>query len=263
MEKSFISDFYKLKNYLENNINFSFSRFSDGELFVLQNKRLELNNDHYVIGDVVGGGRYSEEEQKTFIPEKHEFFRKKLEDCLKYKDEKFYRGICTRPDVNIETFNWMVELAGGDCETLTWSNLLINGNYARYIEEIVPIFKTKKVIMVVNEKANLTELTFNVIHDFRVGTNCFINDYGIVEKICEYIKENNIKDYIFLISCASLSNLIIHELHKLSRENTYIDIGSTLNPLIGLSGCMSSRNYLREYWMKENGFYLNMVCEWN
>jgi hypothetical protein len=62
--KTFQSDFEKIKNYLSQGINFSFIRFSDGELFVLQNKRLELNEDHYIIGESRGGGWYNKEEQK-------------------------------------------------------------------------------------------------------------------------------------------------------------------------------------------------------
>ena len=80
--KTFKGDFEKIKKYLKENINFSFTRFSDGELFVLQNKRLELNEDHYIIGDQRGSGWYNKEEQKTFIPGEHEFYRKKLEECL-------------------------------------------------------------------------------------------------------------------------------------------------------------------------------------
>ena len=261
--KTFGSDFDKIKDYLKNNINFSFTRFSDGELFVLQNKRLELNEDHYIIGNSSGGGWYNKEEQKKFIPGEHEFFRQKLEDSLKCNLPMFYRGICTRPDMDIETFNWMVDLAGGDSETLTWSNLLINGNYERYLNEMVPLLKNKEIIIIVNEIANLNKLPFNVKKDFRVGTNCFINDYGLIEEIKQYITENNIENHLFLVSAASFSNLLIHELHQLSNKNTYLEIGSTLNPMMDMVGWEGSRGYLREHWLGQQRHYLNMTCEWN
>ena len=41
--RSFKEDFKIIRNKLENNINFAFIRFSDGELFVLQNRKLELS----------------------------------------------------------------------------------------------------------------------------------------------------------------------------------------------------------------------------
>jgi hypothetical protein len=260
--KTFSGDFDKLKSYLETNTKFAFTRFSDGELFILQNKRLELNENHYIIGDSFGGGWYNKEEQKKFIPEEHQFYRQKLEDCLKYDDPLFFRGICTRPDVDEQTFKWMIDLSGRDSESLTWSNLFINGNYERYLNEIVPLFKNYKIIMVVNESANLSKLPFKVDKDFRVGTNCFINNYDMVQTIKNYLIENNIKDHLFLVSAASLSNLIIHELYKTSKNNIYFEIGSTLNPIMEMEGWKGSRSYLREYWMKQPGNTLNTTCYW-
>ena len=261
--KTFKGDFEKIKNKLISGENFSFTRFSDGELFVLQNKRLELNENHFIIGDHRGDGWYNEEEQKTFTPGVHEFFRQKLEDSLKYNVPGFYRGICTIPDVSVDTFNWMVDLAGGDSEGLTWSNLLINGNYEDFLNQIVPLFNNKKIVMIVNKSANIEKLPFKVEKDFRVGTNCFINDYGLIETIKNYIIENNIEDYLFLVSAASLSNLLIHELHMLSNKNTYLEIGSTLNPIMEMEGWKGSRAYLKEYWLDEPKHYLNMICGWN
>ncbi len=261
--KTFQEHFEKIKNYIQKEINFSFTRFSDGELFVLQNKRLELNEDHYIIGDQKGYGWYNKEEQKKFVPGEHEFYRKKLEECLQCNEPNFYRGICTAPDVDNQTFRWMVDLAGGDSETLTWSNLLINGNYERFINEIVPLFKNKKIVIVVNESANIKKLPFDVVKDFRVGTNSFINDYPLIEAIKDYIKNNNIENHLFLVSAASFSNLLIHELHLLSDKNTYLEIGSTLNPIMEMEGWKGSRGYLREYWLGQSRNYLNMNCTWN
>lgn len=261
--KTFQEHFEKIKNYIQKEINFSFTRFSDGELFVLQNKRLELNEDHYIIGDQKGYGWYNKEEQKKFVPGEHEFYRKKLEECLQCNEPNFYRGICTAPDVDNQTFRWMVDLSGGDSETLTWSNLLINGNYERFINEIVPLFKNKKIVIVVNESANIKKLPFDVVKDFRVGTNSFINDYPLIETIKDYIKNNNIENHLFLVSAASFSNLLIHELHLLSDKNTYLEIGSTLNPIMEMEGWKGSRGYLREYWLGQSRNYLNMNCTWN
>jgi hypothetical protein len=38
--KTFLGDFEKIKNYLIDGINFSFTRFSDGELFVLTKQKI-------------------------------------------------------------------------------------------------------------------------------------------------------------------------------------------------------------------------------
>lgn len=260
--KTFENHFDLIKNKLTNAENFAFLRFSDGELFVLQNKRLELNSNHYVIGDNQGSGWYNEEEQKKFIPTEHQFFRDKLIDSLKHKQKNYFRGICTRPDVDYETFKWQLDLAGGDDETLTWSNLFINSNYQRYINEIFPIFSQKKIIIIVNKSAKIEKLKFNIIKDFRVGTNCFINDYNIISEIDDFISKNKISNHIFLISAASLSNLIIHQLYSKHSNNTFIDIGSTLNPIMEMEGWKGSRDYLKEFWLGQRKKYLNTNCQW-
>lgn len=260
--KTFNSHFELLKDKLIKGENFAFTRFSDGELFVLQNKRLELNDNHYIIGDRVGSGRYNEEEQKKFDPQTHTINRQMLIDSLQHQQENYYKGISCRCCVTQEDFDFQLNIAGGDSEYLTWSNLFINGNYEKYIENILPIFKKKKIIMVVNKSAQLSNLGLNIVKDFRVGTNCFINDVSIIEEIKNYINEKNIQDHLILVSAASLSNLIIHNLFKEIPNNTYLDIGSTLNPIMKMEGWKGSRVYLREYWMKQGRNYLNKECIW-
>ena len=76
--KDFTTAFDTLLDKIKNKENFAFTRFSDGELFILQNKTVILANDHYVTGDIKGPNIYTEEEQKEFIPEKHGFFKEKL-----------------------------------------------------------------------------------------------------------------------------------------------------------------------------------------
>lgn len=261
--KTFKSDFELFKNKLLNGENFAFLRFSDGEFFILKNRRLELNENNHIIGNVVGGGWYNKEEQKKFDPNEHQFYRQKLIESLQFKKDNYYKGICCKCCVtNEDDYYFQVNLSGGEEDDLTWANLFINGNYESYVNEIVPIFKDKKIIMIVNESANITKLPFNVIKDFRVGTNCFINDYDLIEKVKNYISENNIENHVFLISAASLSNLLIHQLYELSDKNTYIDIGSTLNPMMDMVGWKGSRSYLREYWLGEPRNILNKNCIW-
>ena len=60
---------------------------------------------------------------------------------------------------------------------LTWANVLINSNYKRFMDEIVPILKTK-LYMVVNENADLDASEFKIERAFRVGQNCMVNDIG-------------------------------------------------------------------------------------
>ena len=238
--KTFEGHLELFREKLSNGENFAFTRFSDGELFILQNKRLELNENHYIIGNNLGMGRYNEEEQKKFHPETHSENRQMLIDSLQHQQENYFKGISCRCCVSQSDFDFQMEMAGGDSEYMTWSNLFVNGNYEKYLERIVPLFKTKKVIIVVNKSADISQLGFDIVKDFRVG----------------------IRDHLVLVSAASLSNLIIHQLFREFPNNTYLDMGSTLNPIMKMEGWKGSREYLKEYWMKQGRFYLEKNCIW-
>ena len=104
-----------------------------------------------------------------------------------------------------------------------------------------------------------------MIKIFKVGQNCFIKNYSLIAKLKKFIITNKIKNYIFLISASSLSNLIIYELFKDRRfeNNTYIDIGSTFNYFLFKDKKKNSRSYINEYWYKKKDIeYLNRNCYW-
>ena len=47
--KDFRNDFLMFKSKLQNNDPFAFSRFSDGEMYILQNRHLKLENNQIQI----------------------------------------------------------------------------------------------------------------------------------------------------------------------------------------------------------------------
>ena len=263
MTKDFHKEFDKIKSMIENKENFAFVRFSDGELFIMQNKTVVLAPSYFVTGDRVGNNIYTKEEQKEFHPEKDQFYRKKLIESFQFNSENYFKGICTKTDVGEEAFQWQLNLEGsGNENNLTFANLLINSNYSRYIEEIVPLFAGRDIIYMANEGAELSGLPFKVKKHFPIGSNCMINDYDVVDKVKSYISSNNIVDHIVLCSAASLSNYIIHEAFKDNQNNTFLDIGSSLNPYLGLEGWKFTRGYLTSYWMKSNSEYGQQIDEW-
>jgi hypothetical protein len=250
---------------LKNKENFAFTRFSDGELFIMQNKTVVLADNHYITGKIRGPNRYTKEEHKEFYPEKHQKYRQKLLECYKHNQDRYYKGICTSTDGHVgrENFEWMVDAHGGDHPNLTYANLLINANYKRFVEEMVPLFVDRDIIYVVNSMANVSNLPFEVKKTFEIGSNCMINDYHVSEDIKNYIQENNITDHIVLCSAASLSNFIIHDCYKDNNNNTFLDIGSCLNPLLGLEGWKYTRGYLTAYWMNSGSPFAEQVDVWS
>jgi len=264
--KTFSEEFNKFKDKLSSRENFAFSRFSDGELFMLKGEKLVLEGDHYITGDKKGPGIYTEEEHKRFDPEKDKFYQDKLVEALQYRKNNYYKGLTGIVDEDIAgvgAFQFQLDLCGeGDEEHLSFSNVFINNNYPRFISEIMPIIQEREVVFIVNESATLESLNLNIIKDFRVGSNCIINNYGLVEELKEWIGDNDVTDTVFLFSASTLSNYIIHECFKEYENNTYIDIGSSLNPWMGLEGWKYSRAYLQYHILGMPNKYGTQEDKW-
>jgi len=257
--KNFREHFINFKNKLENQEQFAFSRYSDGEMYILQNKELVLGNGVIQIGDKKQGGIYQQPDFKHFDPNEHSFYQQKLVESLQYKQPNYFKGISCSCCVGKEQFDWQVDLAGGDDESLTWANLWVNGNYPFFIKHILPIFYSRDCVFVGHTDANLNRLPF-FVKDFRVGYNAMINDYGKIEEIKQWIGENNITNHIFLFSASTFTNLAIVELFRDYPNNTYIDIGTCLTPMMDMP---THRGYLQAYWNYQGGPDIQKICKWN
>ena len=115
----------------------------------------------------------------------------------------------------------------------------------------------------VNGLANTSKLPFEVSKRFEIGSNCMIENYDTSEAVKKYIKDNNIQDAIILCSAASLSNFIIYEGFKENQNNTFLDIGSCLNPLLDLEGWRYTRGYLTGYWLNSGSPFQRQVDKWS
>ena len=76
-----------------------------------------------------------------------------------------------------------------------------------------------------------------------------IENYNTSADVRSYLDTNNINNAVVLCSAASLSNFIIHDCFKDNPNNTFLDIGSCLNPLLDLEGWKYTRGYLTGYWL--------------
>lgn len=249
--KDFVGHFYLLLDKLKRGENFAFSRFSDGEMIIMKNQELILGNGYTKMGETVIDSNYFAEDRKHVNPIEHPHVSKKLMEAYQHKQHNYYVGLSCRCCVGDSDFKLMVDWRGGDDEFLTWSNLWVNGNYVLFKEHMIPEFSNHQIVYVLNEHANINGLPFPLVKDFRIGDNCIVNDFNKHEEVGEWIKENNIKNHVFLFSASSLSNFIIYELFKKYPENTYIDIGTTLNIELGMKG-------IRRYLTGSN----NKICIW-
>ena len=244
--KSMEADFNVIKDMLSTGENFSFSRFSDGEMLIANGIEVAMQADHNEIGNIVHDAANAEDDIKHFDPQKHINVSKAIQRALIYNAPNYFKGLncycCSGSMWPRQMIYKERTLAGSDLTKLTWANLLINSNYNRFVKEIIPILKTRDLYMVVNKNARLDESQFDIKHSFRVGQNCMVNDTGIIQEIKDYIDKNEIKDGVFMCAASSLSNMVIHECHMHNTDNTYIDIGSSLNPF--LPGIGSRRGYM-------------------
>lgn len=259
MTKNFRQHFSLFYRKFLNKENFAFSRFSDGEMFILQNKELKLDDGIIQIGDKVQAGPYQRADFKHFNPHEHSFYQEKLIEAFKHRQPNYYKGISCSCCVGKENFNWQVELHGGDDDSLTWANLWVNGNYPLFIMHILPMFYNRDCVFIGNEDADISNFPF-FVKDFRVGYNAMVNDYHKIDDILNWIRTNHIENHLFLFSASTFSNLAIYELYKEFPNNSYVDIGTCLAPMMRMP---TQRSYLQGFWNYTHSPDLERLCIWN
>jgi len=263
--KDFLEDFGLIRSMLEQWENFAFSRFSDGEVYMMQGQEIVMAADHCKVRGQTHKQQFAQDDHKHFDPSKHEFYRQKLVDAFVHRQENYFKGISCRCCIGQKDFDWQMDLLkqgydGLDQEHLTWSNLLINANYLHFLNFMIPVLRDRSIILIVNENADLDHQmrqVFDIRQDFRIGKNCIVNDYGLIDELENYIEADDVMEHVFLFAASSLSNMAIHRLYSKHPNNTYMDIGSSLNPLI--KGIGSRRNYMRQL---DSGQVSYKPCIW-
>jgi hypothetical protein len=235
--KNFRNDLNTIIEKLKTKEPFAFSKYADGELSVLVNK--PINNGEF-----------------WFNPETDQSSRENLINSFRYKNESYFVGIsCPCCIGGSPVHNWMKKNSGQDEEHLTWANIFVNSNHPYYVENMIPEYKNYEVVVVSNSSSNIDALPFDVKKHFSIGKNAWTEDYSLVQEIKNYIDENDINGNLFLFCAGPFGNILTHQLFEHNSQNTYIDIGSTLNVmLLGEAG--KNRSYLR------GGASLNKVCVW-
>lgn len=243
----FKQDFFRLLNMLKQGEHFAFTRFSDGEILVMQNKELILESTFVKAGDITHNFGYSEDDYKCYNPATDSALSQMLVEAYRFKKKNYFvGGICRNCNcASAEYAQWMHEEYGALDEHYTYANLLVNSNYPLFAGQFYNELKKKKIVMVCNKEASFENLGLNMVKDFRVGKNCIINDQHLIEEMKEWTQQNNIENHVYLFAASSLSEVLIYELFKETPQNTYIDIGTTLHKQLGLK---LQRDYLKGYW---------------
>jgi hypothetical protein len=236
--KSFAGDIKYFRDKLNNNENFSFSKYADGEWAVMKN--VPLNNKEF-----------------WFDPnnDNDQLKRQSLIQSFKYKHPNYYVGISCPCCQGMDIFNEMYNFSEQQSDHLTWANLWVNSNYRYYLNEVLPLFNKKPVVLFCNNRGNISNLPFTPHMVFPVENNAWANNWDTINMAKQLIVSQNIKDMIFLFCCGPFGNILCHQLTEVSDQNTYLDIGSTLNPFLESAG------FERHYYMGDN-IYSRLTCSW-
>jgi hypothetical protein len=231
VSKDFHKEIFDLLARLKSGKNFAFSKYADGEWAVIKNQ--PLNNNEFEYKD-----------NKEFSKA-----RQMLINSFLYKDPNYYVGISCECCQGKEHYK-MKEYCNQDDEHLTYANIFVNSNYGFYKDNFIPEYSNHKIHLVANKDAQVKNLPFEVEEFYPVENSAYIHNLDLIEKI----NSKKYKDKLFLFCCGPLGNILAHQLFKENQNNTYLDIGSTLNPWL------QSEGFKRDYYM--GGFYGSRTCFW-
>ena len=217
IKNSFREDIEFLFNRLENKEKFSFSKYADGEFAILANQNI-TNVDNW-----------------TFNIEKHKYVRDELIKSFKFKDPNYYVGVSCRCCQPTDHVHWM--RAQSEQDTLTWANVFVNSNYPYFVDNFIPEFSKHKVVLFARNDARYTELPFTVDEFVPITSEAMIDNFHLVNEFPIKKYEN----HLFLFCAGPLGNMLAAKFWEKNKENTYLDIGSTLNPYL----TETNRGYLR------------------
>jgi hypothetical protein len=235
--KQFREDINIFKEKLEDGENFSFSKYADGEWAVLKNG--SINNTEFWF-------------DKDSVVDTMK--REKLIDSFRFQHPQYYVGISCPCCQGQHAFEEMRDFSEQHPSRLTWANIWVNDNYKYYLSEIIPIFSRRNVVLYCNENSKLNELPFGPKKYFPISNNAWGGNWDLIEKSKEYITDFKVKDNLFLFCCGPFGNILCHELTKFDPDNTYLDIGSTLNPWL-------ETGFDRQYYVQGSP-WSNMKCVW-
>lgn len=225
---------------------FTYLRFSDGEMEILRNRYLEIDNGVTVFRGRTFGNQFPVYDRKRFDPEVHAPIRRDLLASAMKRARNYFKGVPTRHNRALVDREFMVRLNGGMSEYMTFSDLLMNCNYPKFREEIVPLFaKATHLAVIGNFRAKLNGELARAEH-LTIGDNFFDAYEATLNRLIEQTSELP-RGTLILSSASSMSNVIGMKLFDSRPDITFIDVGSAINDLLGLDS--RTRAYHQVYAM--------------
>jgi len=236
-DKDYKKDIEIIYNAIKDGENITFSKYCDGEMSVMENN--SINNKEF----------WFDPNSMIDIAKRNALIK-----SLQFKHPQYFIGVMCPKVFGIESHRQMKFLSGQEESHITWADVFVNSNYKYYVENIIPLFAHREIVLVCNSKAKVQNLPFKPSYFFYVQNNAWGENWEMIEEV-KSVSEKK-KDAIFLFCCGPFGNILAYELTKHNDKNTYLDIGSTLNPWLQSAG------FERHYYMGDN-FFSRLTGEWD
>ncbi len=241
---------------LKSKTPFSFVRFSDGEIEVLRNRYLEINNGKTFFRGREFTNTFPVFDTKKFDPNLDQDIRKDLLGSALFRGENFYKGIPTLHNDALKDREFLLRLNGGRDPRMTFSDLFLNSNYKDYRKNLVPLFSEyNEIYVIANYRAKPINLLSRASH-IKIPDNFFSEYRKTLDSIIGQLDKVD-DGSLVLSSASSLSNIIAHKLY--GKDITFIDIGTSINDLLSLDNSTreyhGSKSLIKSYFYKRSKRY--------
>jgi len=238
MEK-FNSDFNYFWGLINDNINFTFARYADGEVMLMK-------------GQAVSDGTQASSIDKWKAPNTLTKVGEQLLKTLNHVEDDYFYAISSTSD-NINDYTFLKNNIKQKEDNLTFVNLWINANYNLMLKNLCS--NKREVILICNKDAKKENFPFNVVDMTPFPDDCINfwenNDLSFIDEITK--KYSHMNNQLFFISCGPISEIIIDALYKANPNNTYVDVGSSIDEFV--------HGYKTRPYMDNNSYYSKLISK--
>ena len=223
------SDLKFFEHLIEENYQFRFCRFTDGETEILLGNYFSIKDGRVNIYGKTFQYPYQLFDKKEFDPKKDKSLRDDLWLSLKHLSKNYYIGIPTSHN-DIKVRDMYLSWLKSD-KNVTFADLLNNENYKYFLRKIFPkLMRKKNLFCIANEFCKPNECFSGHI---KIPNNVFPIYDEFITKAKHDILGLPDKS-IILSSASSLSNIFAHFVDINRPDITLIDIGTAINEFLGL-----------------------------
>jgi len=212
-------EFKRILENVTNNVPFGLARFADGEQLFIE-------------------GKYGRGIDGWISPAELSTLGRDLMNSLKI-GEKYgcQLGISddiTNPSSKLFYANLLSEI---DSANITLSNIFVDGTYDQFLSCMIPALGSKKSLyLVCNKRSDIRQIScyFPNVQILYSLDDCVKRWDSARERWLNYYDSLacNCSGCIFLFAAGPLSSITIPRMWSINKNNTYIDVGSALDPIL-------------------------------